>query len=139
MWRFWLRAPNNTTATLLLCAFFFNDTATTEIYTLSLHDALPIYQDPQVLAHHRAAAALRRCAAGAARAPGRRTPDGRPARARSQPGVRLTLRDAAQSGRGPPRLPQRQPGRGRARPGGVDTARAAPQFRLAAVRQRHSA
>src|SRR3712207_7387503 len=25
--------------------FFFNDTATTEIYTLSLHDALPIY-DP---------------------------------------------------------------------------------------------
>src|SRR2546430_6412042 len=29
---------------LLLCSifFFFNDTATTEIYTLSLHDALPI-------------------------------------------------------------------------------------------------
>src|SRR3712207_7924705 len=26
------------------CFFFFNDTATTEIYTLSLHDALPIYQ-----------------------------------------------------------------------------------------------
>src|SRR5688572_31622567 len=25
------------------CSFFFNDTATTEIYTLSLHDALPIY------------------------------------------------------------------------------------------------
>src|SRR3712207_8243393 len=25
--------------------FFFNDTATTEIYTLSLHDALPIYRD----------------------------------------------------------------------------------------------
>src|SRR3712207_9311519 len=24
--------------------FFFNDTATTEIYTLSLHDALPIYK-----------------------------------------------------------------------------------------------
>src|SRR6185437_17181924 len=24
--------------------FFFNDTATTEIYTLSLHDALPIFQ-----------------------------------------------------------------------------------------------
>src|SRR2546429_8687607 len=24
------------------CIFFFNDTATTEIYTLSLHDALPI-------------------------------------------------------------------------------------------------
>src|SRR3989454_10874016 len=27
----------------LLFFFFFNDTATTEIYTLSLHDALPIY------------------------------------------------------------------------------------------------
>src|SRR3989454_10732742 len=27
---------------LLLFFFFFNDTATTEIYTLSLHDALPI-------------------------------------------------------------------------------------------------
>src|SRR5256885_8534032 len=26
--------------------FFFNDTATTEIYTLSLHDALPIYALP---------------------------------------------------------------------------------------------
>src|SRR2546430_17600654 len=25
--------------------FFFNDTATTEIYTLSLHDALPIYSE----------------------------------------------------------------------------------------------
>src|SRR5256885_16690586 len=28
---------------LLYLFFFFNDTATTEIYTLSLHDALPIY------------------------------------------------------------------------------------------------
>src|SRR5215207_11733883 len=28
---------------LLFCFFFFNDTATTEIYTLSLHDALPIW------------------------------------------------------------------------------------------------
>ena len=27
---------------LLFVVFFFNDTATTEIYTLSLHDALPI-------------------------------------------------------------------------------------------------
>ena len=27
----------------LLYLFFFNDTATTEIYTLSLHDALPIF------------------------------------------------------------------------------------------------
>src|SRR2546426_7063102 len=29
---------------VFLLFFFFNDTATTEIYTLSLHDALPIYQ-----------------------------------------------------------------------------------------------
>src|SRR2546430_7714146 len=28
---------------IVFCFFFFNDTATTEIYTLSLHDALPIY------------------------------------------------------------------------------------------------
>src|SRR6266566_9809015 len=27
--------------------FFFNDTATTEIYTLSLHDALPIFPSPR--------------------------------------------------------------------------------------------
>src|SRR5690348_17653299 len=36
---------------LLDYCFFFNDTATTEIYTLSLHDALPIFRP-------RAAAAL---------------------------------------------------------------------------------
>src|SRR5438270_6551122 len=28
--------------------FFFNDTATTEIYTLSLHDALPISRQPDL-------------------------------------------------------------------------------------------
>src|SRR6266702_1977360 len=31
---------------VLLLLFFFNDTATTEIYTLSLHDALPIFRGP---------------------------------------------------------------------------------------------
>src|SRR3712207_9417810 len=36
--------------TLLQSIFFFNDTATTEIYTLSLHDALPIWvQEPRIL------------------------------------------------------------------------------------------
>src|SRR3989475_8918863 len=30
-------------ALFILFFFFFNDTATTEIYTLSLHDALPIF------------------------------------------------------------------------------------------------
>src|SRR2546429_3147857 len=29
--------------------FFFNDTATTEIYTLSLHDALPIFDEVGLL------------------------------------------------------------------------------------------
>ena len=34
----------------MIC-FFCNDTATTEIYTLSLHDALPIsYGDPWIAA-----------------------------------------------------------------------------------------
>src|SRR5215510_8690764 len=40
---------------VLLCVisffFFFNDTATTEIYTLSLHDALPISHPVVVLVH----------------------------------------------------------------------------------------
>src|SRR5258708_8335167 len=36
----------------VLLIFFFNDTATTEIYTLSLHDALPIC--PDVRARRRA-------------------------------------------------------------------------------------
>src|SRR5256885_9768075 len=31
--------------------FFFNDTATTEIYTLSLHDALPIFRVLKCDAH----------------------------------------------------------------------------------------
>src|SRR2546427_6053658 len=34
--------PNFHRDTHSFCLFFFNDTATTEIYTLSLHDALPI-------------------------------------------------------------------------------------------------
>src|SRR5437870_10666343 len=33
----------STTPTLRLSLLFFTDTATTEIYTLSLHDALPIW------------------------------------------------------------------------------------------------
>src|SRR2546430_10410751 len=33
----------STSCTSTSSFFFFNDTATTEIYTLSLHDALPIY------------------------------------------------------------------------------------------------
>src|SRR2546430_8665909 len=36
-------SPTAISIVVCLCFFFFNDTATTEIYTLSLHDALPIY------------------------------------------------------------------------------------------------
>src|SRR2546430_15001876 len=36
---------------LCLFFFFFNDTATTEIYTLSLHDALPICAARRAAAH----------------------------------------------------------------------------------------
>src|SRR5256885_11698292 len=38
----------------MMCPFFFfNDTATTEIYTLSLHDALPICRGHHEPQHHR--------------------------------------------------------------------------------------
>src|SRR2546430_136410 len=36
-----------TSNTVISLFFFFNDTATTEIYTLSLHDALPISARPR--------------------------------------------------------------------------------------------
>src|SRR2546425_9746421 len=39
--------------------FFFNDTATTEIYTLSLHDALPIYRPDAAGGDRRRSAARR--------------------------------------------------------------------------------
>src|SRR3712207_670281 len=59
---------------LYMCFFFFNDTATTEIYTLSLHDALPIWAGPPVARADRHRRLRRRPAVGAAgpRAPGRR-------------------------------------------------------------------
>src|SRR6266571_9177083 len=38
---------------LFFCFFFFNDTATTEIYTLSLHDALPIFDAERALCRGR--------------------------------------------------------------------------------------
>src|SRR2546429_8836725 len=49
--------------------FFFNDTATTEIYTLSLHDALPIsfWIQPACLVSFRAASpSIRRLASSSA-------------------------------------------------------------------------
>src|SRR2546422_10600423 len=54
---------------IFLFFFFFNDTATTEIYTLSLHDALPICR-----AGRRAPAREPRCPAGGGRR--RRVPRG---------------------------------------------------------------
>src|SRR5256885_10479767 len=39
------RASDTRTLLTYFSFFFFNDTATTEIYTLSLHDALPISHD----------------------------------------------------------------------------------------------
>src|SRR5215208_7365261 len=45
---------------LVLFFFFFNDTATTEIYTLSLHDALPISCSPGP-AYARSRACSARC------------------------------------------------------------------------------
>src|SRR6267143_615054 len=41
---------------LIIDFFFFNDTATTEIYTLSLHDALPILCSRQYSVDYRRAA-----------------------------------------------------------------------------------
>ena len=47
-WR-WCSYSGTDVGTYFICLFFFfNDTATTEIYTLSLHDALPIYTHPNL-------------------------------------------------------------------------------------------
>src|SRR5207249_10472368 len=40
-----LRMIEPTTSSLTTVTFFFTDTATSEIYTLSLHDALPILNE----------------------------------------------------------------------------------------------
>src|SRR3712207_8024665 len=68
---------------------FFNDTATTEIYTLSLHDALPI---------------SRRATAGAA---WRR--DARRSTRRTRPPRSRSVRRAVARARAPPRRPPRRP------------------------------
>src|SRR5215212_11322773 len=82
--------------------FFFNDPATTEIYTLSLHDALPIYagrDDRPGAAAARAARLLRL----------------RPARAASAAIVAVAAGAAARSGGGRRRLPRLRPDPGSAR------------------------
>src|SRR5215475_12945195 len=68
---------------LLPIFFFFNDTATTEIYTLSLHDALPIWRRRRVLPPEAGTRASGLCR-GAVRAVPERALDG--VRARRQRG-----------------------------------------------------
>src|SRR5260221_13784102 len=54
--------------------FFFNDTATTEIYTLSLHDALPIYVPDAGVDRRGITVAVRAsCAPAAASGPDRKS------------------------------------------------------------------
>src|SRR2546421_10162012 len=60
----YLMLPRAPSSTLIICSslffFFFNDTATTEIYTLSLHDALPIWcGGPCADGDHRASRIIR--------------------------------------------------------------------------------
>src|SRR3712207_7320902 len=70
---------------MIFSCFFFNDTATTEIYTLSLHDALPIW---------------RGASPRGAVAPGRELRSGRRRGARSQaPARRGSPRGARTRGR----------------------------------------
>src|SRR5688572_32738091 len=61
---------------MLSAFFFFNDTATSEIYTLSLHDALPIYDACTPLSLPRTplslrATSVRNCDAGSPNADAR--------------------------------------------------------------------
>src|SRR2546430_15999679 len=64
--------PTRTSAGLFF--FFFNDTATTEIYTLSLHDALPISSGVwrRAVSKDRPIRRRRRCWSGAGRVGGGR-------------------------------------------------------------------
>src|SRR2546430_16336893 len=71
--------------------FFFNDTATTEIYTLSLHDALPIYAPPALSTRSETTwvpswiwPRPRACCSSGARAPARISPPCAEARKRSR-------------------------------------------------------
>src|SRR3712207_8676097 len=64
-----MTSTSHTFTIQLITSFIFNDTATTEIYTLSLHDALPISHLP--VGRHRQRRPLRRPVAvrGAGRVP----------------------------------------------------------------------
>src|SRR6267378_4940067 len=77
------------TSTILvsLCFFFFNDTATTEIYTLSLHDALPIPRLRGTLRSHVPELAAAPPRPGGPRGP-READDRTPTDGRGRPGGR---------------------------------------------------
>src|SRR5580698_10679793 len=72
-------------------SFFFNDTATTEIYTLSLHDALPIYGSHPSLRN----ALFGRVVGGALR---RQSPAGNRVVVRALDNVSLTIHHGDQLG-----------------------------------------
>src|SRR2546426_6781801 len=99
--------------------FFFNDTATTEIYTLSLHDALPISD-------------VRRPTGGAGAAPrrdergrGAGGPSGRDRRQGRRPGVAPGARD-----HGVPRVPAQGGRRPAVRDGSEGRVRLAQLLRV---------
>src|SRR6266567_4280233 len=110
------------------CFFFFNDTATTEIYTLSLHDALPLSRArsdllgvrlpdrPGVRARHRVSepGARRAACGGAARSRGQRGGGRAGPRARAHGGGARLSRGAAAAPHGSCRAARRA-----RRPGGV--------------------
>src|SRR3989442_6794487 len=73
---------------MLSIVFYFNDTATTEIYTLSLHDALPIYH-PRAAPRHSRTTDRRH---GGLRGVGRAAPVRRGARGLSLPRDRKSTR-----------------------------------------------
>src|SRR2546427_9075861 len=77
-------------------SFFFNDTATTEIYTLSLHDALPISDDPGAGDGRRVAADPRGASAG--RGPGDGLARHVLPRAAQRPGARARRGGSARKG-----------------------------------------
>src|SRR2546429_8939678 len=92
--------------------FFFNDTATTEIYTLSLHDALPISFLPPAPGSRRHGRALSR--------PPPRLPPAFPERIResfpaSRTAIHRSLARPAAAGSCPPWMPCRRAGPNRDR------------------------
>jgi len=69
--------------------FFFNDTATTEIYTLSLHDALPIYNEGPIVAEEPVFATAQALSSGGAGLVNSRVAFGSPRPCRERGTVRV--------------------------------------------------